>query len=338
MEVTEEEAQQVEAEVQELMEGRGLEVTLCDVGLDQSKPATLKKNVTYIVCGVIFNDKEEVLMVQEAKTDCYKQWYLPAGRVEVGESLEEALKREVKEEAGFDCEPITLLLIQEQGPQWIRFIYLAKITGGSLKELSSADHESLQACWWDRTSPLQLRGWDILRPIQSGLRYRGDPWHAPVLPVDMSCRHVLQRLILVYTGTQDQVWILLGRVPGLHLPIAAALKTHAVTWASNSVVQDALPASYHDHDVNTLGIFSLQHHGREHGKTDGICLNTLVRLVPDHVQRDRDGLRVPPPPTDTPPHVENPRYLWHQVHNHDLSQKLLELTRTTAILPLHSLY
>lgn len=34
-------------------------------------------------------------MVQEAKPDCYKLWYLPAGRVEVGESLEEALRREV---------------------------------------------------------------------------------------------------------------------------------------------------------------------------------------------------------------------------------------------------
>ena len=93
-------------------------------------------------------------MVQEAKQDCYKLWYLPAGRVEVGESLGEALRREVrqhthtqthrhtqthtcveavclqvKEEAGFDCEPITLLLIQEQGPQWIRFIFLARVTG-----------------------------------------------------------------------------------------------------------------------------------------------------------------------------------------------------------------
>lgn len=96
--------------------------------------------------------QDEVLMVQEAKPDCYKQWYLPAGRVEVGESLEEALRREVrhnthtrsftcrghlvmadclqvKEEAGFECEPITLLLIQEQGPQWIRFIFLARLTG-----------------------------------------------------------------------------------------------------------------------------------------------------------------------------------------------------------------
>uniref|UniRef100_A0A3Q2P2F3 Nudix hydrolase 18 n=1 Tax=Fundulus heteroclitus TaxID=8078 RepID=A0A3Q2P2F3_FUNHE len=128
MEVTAKERRQVEEQVEQLLSGQGSEVTLCDVGLELSKPAALRKNVSYIVCGVIFNDKE-VLMVQEAKQDCYKQWYLPAGRVEVGESLEEALRREVKEEAGFDCQPITLLLVQEQGPQWIRFIFLARLTG-----------------------------------------------------------------------------------------------------------------------------------------------------------------------------------------------------------------
>lgn len=35
----------------------------------------------------------------------------------------------MKEEAGFESEPVTLLLVQEQGPQWIRFIFLAKVTG-----------------------------------------------------------------------------------------------------------------------------------------------------------------------------------------------------------------
>ena len=36
---------------------------------------------------------------------------------------------QVREEAGLDCEPISLLLIQEQGPQWIRFVFLARVTG-----------------------------------------------------------------------------------------------------------------------------------------------------------------------------------------------------------------
>ncbi|XP_072243274.1 8-oxo-dGDP phosphatase NUDT18 [Leuresthes tenuis] len=338
MEVTEEERRQGEEEVERLLSGQGSEVSGCDVGLEQSKPASLKKNVTYIVCGVIFNEKEEVLMVQEAKQDCYKQWYLPAGRVEVGESLEEALKREVKEEAGFDCEPITLLLIQEQGPQWIRFIFLAKITGGSLKSLSEADQESLQGAWWDRESSLPLRGRDILRLIDCGLKYHRDPCHPVTLPVDLSCRHVVQRLVLVFVGAEEQIWILLSRTPGLHLPTAAALKTHVVTWAANMVVQDAMPASYYDHDVNTLGIFSLQHNGRQHGKTDGVCFNTLVALQPDRVQRDEDGLQVERPAAVGPPPVENPRYVWCEVKKPELRAKLLEKTRNTSLVPIHSLH
>ncbi|MED6261309.1 hypothetical protein ATANTOWER_003412, partial [Ataeniobius toweri] len=94
MEVTAKDRLQVEEQVEQMLSGLGSEVSLCDLGLELSKPATLRKNVTYIVCAVVFNDQEEVLMVQEAKHDCYKQWYLPAGRVEVGESLEEALRRE----------------------------------------------------------------------------------------------------------------------------------------------------------------------------------------------------------------------------------------------------
>ena len=73
--------------------------------------------------------QKEVLMVQEAKQGCYGSWYLPAGRMEVGESIEEAMKREVLEEAGLECQPITLILVQEQGPQWVRFAFLAEVTG-----------------------------------------------------------------------------------------------------------------------------------------------------------------------------------------------------------------
>ncbi|KAM9744068.1 LOW QUALITY PROTEIN: 8-oxo-dGDP phosphatase NUDT18 [Menidia menidia] len=338
MEVTEEQRRGVEQQVQRLLDGQGSEVSGCVVGLDQSKPAALKKNVSYIVCGVVFNEKEEVLMVQEAKPDCYKQWYLPAGRVELGESLEEALKREVKEEAGFDCEPISLLLIQEQGPQWIRFIFLAKITGGTLKSPAAADQESLQASWWDRRSPLPLRGRDILRLIDCGLRYHRSPGHPVMLPVDLSCRHVLQRVVLVFVGAEDQVWILLMRgSPGLHLPTAAALKTHVVTWAANQVVQEALPSSYYDHAVDTLGVCGVQHGAAPPPRADGVCLNTLVALAPDRPRRDGDGLPVERPPAGRPPPVESPRYLWCELQG-ALRARLLQATRSPPLVPIHSLY
>ncbi|KAM4616229.1 8-oxo-dGDP phosphatase NUDT18 isoform 2-T4 [Polymixia lowei] len=335
MEVKEEE-REVEEQIERLFKGEGSEVTTLDVVPDQLRPVALRKTVSYIVCAVVFNDKE-VLMVQEAKQECYKQWYLPAGRMEERESIQEALRREVKEEAGLDCEPITLLLVQEQGPQWIRFIFLAKVTGGSLKTLMEADQESLQACWWDRKSPLPLRGRDILRLIEAGLQYRQAPGHQVTLPVELSCSYVVQRLVLTFTS-QHQVWVLLVKAPAPHLPCAVAVKTHAVIWAANMVVQEAVPSSYYDHEVNTLGVLSLQHQGRQPGKTDGVCFNTLVALVPDRVQRNEDGDRVDWVETNQPPPVENPRYHWYKVQNEALREGILEKTKNSSIVPIQSLY
>lgn len=104
------------------------------------------------------------------------------------------------------------------------------------------------------------------------------------------------------------------------------------------VVQDAMPSAYYDHDVNTLGVLSLQHNGRQHGKTDGVCFNALVSLVPDHVQRDEDGERVEWESPGRPPSVENSRYVWYEVQNVTLREKLLERTKNSSAVPIHSLY
>lgn len=48
----------------------------------------VKNNVTYIVMAVLFNEDGEVLMMQEAKSSCAGQWYLPAGRMEPGEDIQ----------------------------------------------------------------------------------------------------------------------------------------------------------------------------------------------------------------------------------------------------------
>ena len=48
----------------------------------------VRDTVTYIVCSVLLNDRNDVLMVQEAKMSCRGKWYLPAGRMECNETIE----------------------------------------------------------------------------------------------------------------------------------------------------------------------------------------------------------------------------------------------------------
>ena len=52
---------------------------------------------------------------QEAKSSCAGQWYLPAGKMEPGEDITEAAKREVLEETGLNMEVTTLLAVESAG-------------------------------------------------------------------------------------------------------------------------------------------------------------------------------------------------------------------------------
>ena len=48
---------------------------------------SLFSSVTYVVVGVVLREGK-VLMMQEAKPSCRGRWYLPAGRMEAGETVE----------------------------------------------------------------------------------------------------------------------------------------------------------------------------------------------------------------------------------------------------------
>lgn len=69
-----------------------LTFVLAAKGVTPSTPSdfvpVVKNNVTYIVMAVLFNEDGEVLMMQEAKSSCAGQWYLPAGRMEPGEDIQ----------------------------------------------------------------------------------------------------------------------------------------------------------------------------------------------------------------------------------------------------------
>ena len=54
------------------------------------------------VAALVFNDGGEMLVLRRAKEPAAGSWDLPGGFVEIGETAEEAVVREVKEETGLD--------------------------------------------------------------------------------------------------------------------------------------------------------------------------------------------------------------------------------------------
>jgi len=67
-----------------------------------------------VAVGAIVIDKGAILLVKRDREPARGQWSLPGGRVELGETLREALVREVREETSVDVEIDGLIGVAER--------------------------------------------------------------------------------------------------------------------------------------------------------------------------------------------------------------------------------
>ena len=123
---------------------------------------------TYIVAGAVLEKDGKYLLVQEKQAKAYGLWNLPAGRVEVGDSIESTAVKEVKEETGFDIELGKKLFVhQDSAKEPPQHAFVAKIVGGKLE---FPKNELLNAHWFtlDEIQSMKdkLRGRWVLRAIK----------------------------------------------------------------------------------------------------------------------------------------------------------------------------
>ena len=91
--------------------------------------------------GAVVLDGGRVLLVQRANEPFQGWWSLPGGIVETGESLKDAIRREMLEETGLEVEPLQILEVFESIRPAYHFVvidYLCRITGGELCAASDA--------------------------------------------------------------------------------------------------------------------------------------------------------------------------------------------------------
>ncbi|CAH0390352.1 unnamed protein product [Bemisia tabaci] len=289
----------LEQNLSRLLSGQAIEENedLCDFTLaDQNEafvakgivPSTpsdytpvINKTVTYIVMAVIINNEGDVLMIQEAKSSCAGQWYLPAGRIDPGENIEDAVKREVLEETGLEMEPTTLLMVECASKGWFRFVMTGLIVGGRLKTPADADAESLQAKWINDLGEVNLRGNDINPIIEHARTYYSQkqlekPWHGPLLPaVSVSHRKLLLRLVVCSVQkSSNDVHVLLSEKTEAHFPFCEINHNRNLHSVLRKFMMEIFGADLPPHKPH--GILNVEHCSQPGDSTDGFCITVLV--------------------------------------------------------------
>jgi ADP-ribose pyrophosphatase YjhB (NUDIX family) len=115
--------------------------------------------------GAVVVDEGRVLLVRRGTEPMKGHWTLPGGLVELGEPLEAAVVREVREETGLAVEPLGLIelldRIHREGER-VRFHYviadyLCRVAGGELRAASDADEVRwVERAEWNSHSALKI--------------------------------------------------------------------------------------------------------------------------------------------------------------------------------------
>ena len=96
--------------------------------------------------GAIIVQNSRVLLVRRANPPLQGEWSIPGGLVEAGETIKEALIREVREETGLEIEPVKLVevferILRDKDAQvqyhFVLIDYLCRVISG--KAVASSD-------------------------------------------------------------------------------------------------------------------------------------------------------------------------------------------------------
>lgn len=91
--------------------------------------------------GAVVIHEDRVLLIRRGHEPMKGQWSLPGGALEVGETLLEGVRREVREETGLEVAPVALIEVVDrisrdaEGSVQFHYVlldYLCRVTGGEV--------------------------------------------------------------------------------------------------------------------------------------------------------------------------------------------------------------
>ena len=108
------------------------------------------------VAGLVTNNNGEILLIKSPR----RGWEYPGGMVEPGETFQDALLREVKEEAGVDVEITGFIgLCKNIEKDVVNIDFACRAVGGQLR----TSHESSEVLWVKREDALSMITFPLTR-------------------------------------------------------------------------------------------------------------------------------------------------------------------------------
>lgn len=125
-----------------------------------------------VAVGAVVMRDNQILLIKRGKAPRKGEWSLPGGAVELGETLEDAIKREVKEETGLDITPIRWLanidsITHSEDRKAIDFHYV--LIDFLAKQICDKDpqpsSDALDARYFDLDEAIKLVNWSSTKQV-----------------------------------------------------------------------------------------------------------------------------------------------------------------------------
>lgn len=128
----------------------------------------VKSAIPRVAVGAIIFEQNKVLLVKRKNSPARGMWAIPGGKVRWGETLKQALKREIKEEVHVEIEPDRLFKVIELVPErdyadfhYIILDYLVTITKG----IPVAGDDALAVDWFGKEDLKKISVTDSTRKL-----------------------------------------------------------------------------------------------------------------------------------------------------------------------------
>ncbi len=103
-----------------------------------------------------------VLLIRRAKAPLLGRWSIPGGTVELGETLEQALVREMEEETGLEVQPVKMLTvfdrIERDGGEVVFHYVIVDYLCRRLSGEARAGSDALETAW---ARPEEVERYDL---------------------------------------------------------------------------------------------------------------------------------------------------------------------------------